>query len=115
MALAAARPLGRAYRACRAQPWPLARSFSAFPGQRAPDSPCCAYTELGLGRDASPDEVKRAYKKLAMQHHPDRGGNAEKFKAVTRAYEVLRDPRETIKRSGGDGGPIFQLIFVSWL
>jgi len=50
------------------------------------------YETLGLQQDASTDDIKRAYKKLAMKHHPDRGGDAEKFKTVGQAYEVLSDP-----------------------
>ena len=44
---------------------------------------------LGVPRGASEDEVRRAYKKLALQHHPDRGGDPEKFKELSAAYEHL--------------------------
>ncbi|MCI4410332.1 MAG: molecular chaperone DnaJ [Thiotrichales bacterium] len=61
------------------------------------------YEVLGLSRTASEDEIKRAYKKLAMKHHPDRNpGDAsaeEKFKEVKEAYEVLSDAQ---KRSAYD-------------
>jgi DnaJ-class molecular chaperone len=50
------------------------------------------YEVLGVSRDASDDDIKRAYKKLAMQHHPDRGGDPEEFKRISSAYEVLSDP-----------------------
>lgn len=50
------------------------------------------YAVLGISKDASEDEIKKAYRKLAMQHHPDRGGDAEKFKEVNEAYWVLSDP-----------------------
>jgi molecular chaperone DnaJ len=50
------------------------------------------YEVLGIGRDASPDEIKKAFRRAAVQHHPDRGGNEEKFKEVNEAYEVLKDP-----------------------
>src|SRR5688572_4461384 len=54
------------------------------------------YLLLGVSRDASEADIKKAYRKLAMEHHPDRtGGNKdseERFKLITEAYEVLRDP-----------------------
>ena len=54
------------------------------------------YATLGVGRDASPDEIKRAYRRLARAHHPDANHHdadaEERFKEVTRAYEVLSDP-----------------------
>lgn len=49
------------------------------------------YDELGIQRNASIDEIKKAYRRAAMQHHPDKGGSEEKFKEVTNAYEVLSD------------------------
>ena len=56
------------------------------------------YDVLGVDRAASEAEVKKAYRRLAMEHHPDRNdGDAaaeEKFKEVTEAYEVLRDPQQ---------------------
>jgi molecular chaperone DnaJ len=52
------------------------------------------YTTLGISKTASGDDIKRAYRKLAHQYHPDKGekGNAEKFKEVSEAYQVLSDP-----------------------
>ena len=52
------------------------------------------YETLGLSPGASQDEIKKAYKKLALKNHPDRGGDAEKFKEISRAYEVLSDPEK---------------------
>ena len=44
---------------------------------------------LGIDRHATPDAIKKAYKKLAMTHHPDRGGDPNQFKKITEAYERL--------------------------
>jgi DnaJ-class molecular chaperone len=52
------------------------------------------YDVLGLTRDASPEDVKKAYHKLARLHHPDKGGDPEKFKKIQGAYEVLSDPQK---------------------
>jgi len=51
------------------------------------------YEILGVGKDASADEIKKAFRRLAVQHHPDKeGGNEDKFKEINEAYEVLKDP-----------------------
>ncbi len=56
------------------------------------------YEVLGIGRDAGEDDVKKAYRKLAFQHHPDRNPGdkqaEQRFKEATEAYEVLRDPQK---------------------
>lgn len=50
------------------------------------------YQTLGIAKSATPDEVKKAYRKLAAQHHPDRGGDEEKLKQINEAYDTLKDP-----------------------
>jgi len=56
------------------------------------------YEVLAVAREASDDEIKKAYRKLAMQHHPDRNVGdkeaEEKFKEAAEAYDVLRDPQK---------------------
>lgn len=50
------------------------------------------YSTLGVARDASPDDIKRAYRKMASAHHPDKGGDKAKFQQVQAAYDTLSDP-----------------------
>ncbi len=52
------------------------------------------YDVLGVGKDASEGELKKAYHKLALQHHPDKGGDPEKFKEIQEAHTVLSDPEK---------------------
>lgn len=78
------------------------------------------YQVLGISKSASADEIKRAYRKLALEYHPDRNKTkdaSEKFKEVTKAYEILGDPqkRQTYDQfgaaafeQGGAGGPFGQ-------
>ncbi len=49
------------------------------------------YEVLGVKKDASPDEIKKAFRRAAVEHHPDRGGDETKFKELNEAYEVLKD------------------------
>ena len=76
------------------------------------------YATLGVGRDASAEDLKRAYRKLAMQHHPDRNPGDKKaeakFKEISEAYDVLKDDQKraaydryghaAFEQSGGPGG-----------
>jgi molecular chaperone DnaJ len=70
------------------------------------------YEVLGVSKDASPDEVKKAFRRLAVQYHPDKeGGDEAKFKEVNEAYEVLKDQSKRQRYDqfghagvGGNGG-----------
>lgn len=53
------------------------------------------YSTLGIGRNASQEEIKKAYKKQSMAHHPDRtGGDDSKFKQINEAYQTLNNPQK---------------------
>jgi molecular chaperone DnaJ len=70
------------------------------------------YAILGVPRDASPEEIRRAYRALARQHHPDVNENPgadQRFKEIAGAYEILSDPQkrqryDTFGTAGGPGG-----------
>ncbi|PIT97193.1 hypothetical protein COT77_02910 [Candidatus Berkelbacteria bacterium CG10_big_fil_rev_8_21_14_0_10_41_12] len=70
------------------------------------------YKILGVSKNASSDEIKKAYRKLAMQHHPDRGGEDKEFKKINEAYQILSDPQKRAQYDqfgrvgdmGGSGG-----------
>lgn len=66
------------------------------------------YSTLGVSRDASQEEIKKAYRKLAMTHHPDKGGNPAEFQKINDAYEVLGD---VTKRQQYDNPQINQRQF----
>merc|ERR1719389_1492374 len=79
------------------------------------------YKLLEVEKNASEAEIKKAYRKLAVKHHPDKGGDPEKFKEITRAYEVLSDSEKRAKydrggedaldNDGGDPSDIFEAFF----
>lgn len=68
------------------------------------------YSTLGVSRNASPEEIKQAYRKLASVHHPDKGGDTAKFQEIQQAYETLGDPNKKAEydnphqHMGGFGG-----------
>lgn len=55
------------------------------------------WSVLGVARDASSEDIKAAYKRLAREHHPDLGGDQEKFIAINQAYEQLANPKQNTK------------------
>ena len=57
------------------------------------------YEILGVSKDATNEQIKKAYRKKALEHHPDRGGDQDEFKKVNEAYQTLGDPQ---KRSSYD-------------
>src|SRR5699024_6094359 len=74
------------------------------------------YKTLGVEPDASADEIRRAYRKLARQYHPDRNkeaGSEDRFKEIGEAYEALKDPEkrkryDQVRAGGWRGGDDFE-------
>lgn len=52
------------------------------------------YDTLGVDKKATPEEIKKAFRKLAQKHHPDKGGEEAKFKEITEAYSILGDEKK---------------------
>ena len=75
------------------------------------------YSTLGVARTASADEIKKAYRKLASQHHPDKGGDTRKFQEIQAAYETLGDEQRRAAYNNPQpqmpfgGGPQFNQNF----
>ncbi|KAG8465859.1 hypothetical protein KFE25_005429 [Diacronema lutheri] len=73
------------------------------------------YETLGVGRDATDAQLKKAYRKLALEHHPDKGGSPDKFKQIAEAFSTLSDPqkrqiydqygKEGVRRADAGGAP----------
>ena len=82
--------------------------------QREPVDTDKYYNLLGVDKKATHAQIKKAYHKLALKEHPDKGGDPEKFKLITAAYEVLADAdkrelydkygEEGARQGGGGGG-----------
>jgi len=65
------------------------------------------YEALGLQKGASDDEIRKAYRKLVLRTHPDKGGDPEQFKKIQGAYDILSDPqkRQNFDQYGNPEGP----------
>ncbi|KAG5179412.1 heat shock protein 40 [Tribonema minus] len=74
-------------------------------GPRQPVDTDEFYTTLGVAKDADDNTIKKAYRKLALKNHPDKGGDPDKFKDINMAYDVLSDPqkRKMYDQYGKDG------------
>ena len=76
------------------------------------------YSILGVNENATQDEIKRAYRKLAVEHHPDKGGSEETFKKISEAYDTLGDQNKRVQYDNsrrnpfsGMGGGSFDDLF----
>merc|ERR1712188_160392 len=79
------------------------------------------YKVLGIEKNATGSEIKKAYRKLAVKHHPDKGGDPDTFKEISKAYDILGDEEKRTRydqfgEEGADGGggdptDIFDMMF----
>jgi curved DNA-binding protein len=63
------------------------------------------YTSLGIEKNASSDDIQKAFRKLAMKHHPDKGGDSSKFQEINEAYSTLSDPQKRAEYDMGSQNP----------
>ena len=94
-------------------------------GGGAPADTTKLYEVLGVDKDATEKDIKKAYRKLAVKHHPDKGGDEHLFKEINAAYEILGDEKkrelydkyglEGVENEGGPGGAggddLFNMFF----
>lgn len=66
------------------------------------------YSTLGVDKTASADDIQKAFRKAAMKHHPDRGGDAGKFQEINEAYSTLSDPQKRAEYDMGGQNPFGQ-------
>ncbi|MDC3147081.1 DnaJ domain-containing protein [Prochlorococcus sp. AH-716-I09] len=74
------------------------------------------YAELGLKKNASKSEIKSSYRSLVKQHHPDKGGDKERFLAIQNAWETLNDPikKEQYDRNFFSSSSSFDSLNENW-
>lgn len=96
-----------------------------MPGRNKDVDTTKLYEVLGVDKDVDEKSLKKAYRKLCLKHHPDKGGDEHVFKEVNAAYEILSDPKkrelydqyglEGVEQEGGPGGPgaddLFSMFF----
>lgn len=90
--------------------FPFGDEFGGMPGmgRRGPQKPVDNtryYKLLEVEKTATFDEIKKSYRKLALKHHPDRGGDKELFQEISNAYEILsdKDKRDLYDKVGEEG------------
>lgn len=71
------------------------------------------YKILELDKTSTPEQIKKQYKLLAMKHHPDKGGDSDKFKDVAEAYEVLSDSNKRNQYDNPQSGFNFNQSFIN--
>ena len=63
------------------------------------------YKTLNINRDSSQDDIKKAFRTLSKQHHPDKGGNEQTFKEISEAYDTLSNPEKKQRYDTGGRNP----------
>lgn len=63
------------------------------------------YEALGVDKNATPEEIKKAHRRKARKNHPDKGGDPEKFMLVQRAYEILSNEEKRRRYDNGEPDP----------
>ncbi len=67
------------------------------------------YDDLAVEKDATPEEIKKAFRKKAKQTHPDNGGNSDEFRTIARAYDILSDEEKRKRYDSGENPDNMQI------